>query len=278
MNTNLFLLIQTMDYHDFGVCLLSAHPNSRTISGEHEGRTLWVKQSVPPKTRIWHLIQKLVATLAGLPILRATVSTGGSHSLKMEAERLAQFKQLGFHVPDVVAAYDDIMVMTDAGPQLRAHLDQTTDSETRKAGLEVAINALAALHKAGLAHGRPYVRDMTWDGEKIGFLDLEENPALVMPLATAQARDLWIFLSSASRYARRPGDKMHYEDALILDLFNEYKKSADPKVLEELKQFVLFMRPLRRLLDHNILWKKIGTDARQSVFVNRCLEQCLGCV
>jgi len=270
-------VLEPMDYHDFGVCLLSAHPNSRTISGEHDGRTLWIKQTVPPKARIWHTVQKLVAAAFGLPILRATVSEGGSHSLKMEADRLAQFKQLGFHVPDVIAVYDDIMVMTDAGPQLRARLDQTTDSETRITDLKAAINALAALHKAGLAHGRPYMRDMTWDGKNIGFLDLEENPVLVMPLATAQARDLWIFLSAASRYARRPGNKMHYEDALILDLFNEYKKSADPKILEELKEFVLFMRPLRKLLDRKLLWKKIGTDARQSVFVNRCLEACLGC-
>lgn len=266
-----------MDYHDFGVCLLSAHPQARTISGEHEGRTLWIKRPARPKARIWHHIQKLVAMVSDLPILRATVSDGGSHSLKMEAERLTQFKKSGFHVPDVLAVYDDIMVMTDAGAQLRAHLDQITDTETRTANLKSAVNALADLHKAGLAHGRPYVRDMTWDGKKVGFLDLEENPVLVMPLATAQARDLWIFLSAASRYARRPGEKMYYEDTLILQLFDEYKKSADPKVLAELKQFVLFMRPLRRLLDRKILWKKIGTDARQSVFVNRCLETSLGC-
>lgn len=263
-----------MDYHDFGNCLITANPLSRTICGDLDGRRLWIKQTVPPKARIWHRLQKILASLLGMPILRATVSAGGPENLRAEAERLRHFKSKGFHVPDVVAVYEDLMVMTDAGPQFRAWLDKTLDGETRCAALKKAIVSMAGLHAAGLAHGRPYMRDMTWDGKTIGFLDLEEDPVTVMPLVTAQARDIWIFLSAASRYARLPGSKMHYEDTLIKELYAEYARNANPAVLKELRIFALSLTRLRRILEHKLLWKKIGTDARQSVFINRCLEEC----
>ncbi len=269
-----------MDYLDFGSCLITANPKSRTICGDYDGQKVWIKQTVPPKARIWHTLQRVLASVLGLPILRATVSAGGPENLRAEAERLRLFKDRGFKVPDVLAVYDDLLVMTDAGPQLRATLDSTMDKDARHALLKTAMRAMANLHRAGLAHGRPYMRDMTWDGARIGFLDLEEDPVQVMPLVTAQARDIWIFLSAASRYARCPGDKAKYEPALINALFAEYKPGADERVLKELRDFVLFLRPVRRFLDRKIFWKKIGTDARQSVFINRCLESCLegGCV
>jgi tRNA A-37 threonylcarbamoyl transferase component Bud32 len=265
----------TIDYEDFGTCLLSAHSRSRTIYGESGGQRIWIKQTVPPKARIWHTLQKLLAASLNRPFLRATVSEGGSKSLAMEAARLREFKAKGFHVPDVLGVYDNILVMTDAGPQLRAFLDQTLESEKRAFILKKAVQALAALHNAGLAHGRPYMRDMTWDGRHIGFLDLEEDPVLVMPIMSAQARDVWIFLSAASRYARLPGNKSDYDDALIADLFTEYKQCVDPAILDELRTMVEFAAPLRQFLDRKFLWSRIGTDARQSVFVNRCLESCL---
>ncbi len=264
---------KNMDYQEFGTCLISAHPKARTISGDHAGQRLWIKQSVPPKARIWHTLQRTLAAILGMPILRATVSAGRHESLVAEAARLKQFADKGFHVPQVLAIYQDMLVMTDAGPQFRTWLDTTLDLTQRKTGLATAMLSLADLHSQGLAHGRPYMRDMTWDGKTIGFLDLEEDPVLVMPLATAQARDVWIFLSAASRYARKPGDKRTYEPGLIESLFETYREKADPKVLDELRHFVCSLSGLGRFLEHPLLWKKIGTDARQSVFVTRTLER-----
>lgn len=261
-----------MDYYNFGISLISKHPESRTIRGEIDGRVLWIKQTVPPKARIWHRLQKALAAIFAKPILRGTVSEGRAENLRAEADRLRLFKERGFHVPEVLAVYDEFMVLVDAGPQLRASLDETKDLAVREQTLLTAIRALADLHTAGLAHGRPYMRDMTWDGRTIGFLDLEEDPVKVMPLAAAQARDVWIFLSAASRYARPAGQKMVYEPAIIHALLAEYQKTANPETLKELRAFVTFLRPIRRLLDNDFLWPKIGTDARQSVFINRCIE------
>lgn len=261
-----------MDYHVYGASLVTHNPDARTINAVIDGRQIWFKQPVPPKARIWHSLQKILAALCARPILRVTVSQGGAAALRAEAHRLKQFKALGFHVPDVLGIYDDMIIMTDAGPQLRAYLDKVKDYDARLELLKIAMREMGRLHRAGLAHGRPYMRDMTWDGEQIGFLDLEEDPLKVMPASTAQARDIWIFLSAASRYALKPGEKLVYEGSLVTELLNEYIAHADPAVFDELKSLVALVRPLRKFLDNKYFWKHIGRDARQSVFVNRCLE------
>lgn len=261
-----------MDYRRIGQQLVTNNPDARTVCTEIEGRNIWFKQPVPPKARVWHFLQKGFSLLIPRPILRATVSKGGAAALRAEAARLVQFKEAGFHVPDVLAVHDDMIVMTDAGPQFRAALDTMPDYESRLMALKKAIRTMAALHKAGLPHGRPYMRDMTWDDEKLGFLDLEEDPLKVMPLHTAQARDVWIFLSAASRYALKNGCKKTYEGNLAAELYAEYAKDAAPETLAELESFVRFLSPLRKLLDRPLLWDHIGRDVRQSIYVNRCLE------
>jgi len=264
-----------MDYFSFGKGLIESQPHSRTISGLLDGQKLWIKQPVPPKARIWHHLQKLLAACLPHPILRPTVSPGGGASLRQEAVRLQQFRAAGYFVPDVLAVNDDMMVMTDIGQQLRQHLDKTMDRAARHDLLRRAIAHLAALHKNGLAHGRPYLRDMTWQNEKIGFLDLEENPVLVMPLATAQARDVWIFLGSACRFALISKADYSYDLALIKNLFETYRQLADAAVLAELARFVAFLRPLRRALQTPFVWPRAGTDARHAALANQCLEEAL---
>jgi hypothetical protein len=118
------------------------------------------------------------------------------------------------------------------------------------------------------------MRDMTVEGGRIGFLDLEENPLRVMPLRSGQARDIWIFLSAACRYARVPGPVPAYREDVIKAVFAEYAAAALPETLAELGSFVRFLEPLGRLLQ-NHLWQQIGTDARQSVFTNYCLSAAL---
>jgi len=264
-----------MDYLDFGKSLIASHPKHRTISGDFGGKRIWVKQSVPPKARIWHTLQRFLAWVIGMPILRSTVSPGGHRALEAEASRLREFKAKGFHVPTVLAMHQDMMVLEDSGPSFRAWLDNTQDESQRTQALKAAILALAALHEKSLAHGRPYMRDMTWDGQTIGFLDLEENPAGVMNFYTAQARDVWIFLSAASRYAREPGNKMIYHPELIETLFETYRAKASLFVIEELDNFVTAIGWLANILEKEFWWRRIGTDARQSVFVTKCLQKSL---
>lgn len=264
-----------MDYLQFGRKLIAQYPQSRTIRGRGADDCLWVKQAVPPKARIWHVLQKIIAACIPNPIVRVTVSDGGGNALRMEATRLQEFRVKGFHVPEVKEFNDEMLILTHLGPQLREALDQMTDAEARLEVMKNATRELARLHRAGLAHGRPYLRDMTWDGAQVGFLDLEENPVEVMPLASAQARDVWVFLSAASRFALDPVQKNVYRPHIIFALLAEYKSHSEGAALPELEKFIRMMKPLRYLLERRWLWEKVGNDVRQSVFVTQCLEVCL---
>ncbi len=263
------------DYLQFGQNLTATHPESRTMYGILDGQRIWIKQICPPKARIWHALQKILAAVLRQPILRCTVSPGGPDALAREADRLITFKASGFHVPDVLARNAQMLILSDAGPQLREWLDKNKDPQARKDALKEATRALAAVHKAGMTHGRPYVRDMTWDGVRIGFLDLEEDPVRVMPLPCGQARDIWLFLGSAARFARVPDNKYMYEEDLIRDLWAEYARHTDQQVIGALEKFVCFLNPLRGWLESDFMWRHIGTDARQSVFITSCLYKLL---
>jgi len=260
-----------LDYLSFGRAVIQKNPESRTLYGVHEGSRIWIKQPCPPKARIWHDLQKFLAWVCRQPILRCTVSPGGGHSLRQEADRLQEFKDKGYNVPSILALDDDLLVLSDAGPQLRSFLDKMDDANGREQILLETVRALANLHANGMVHGRPYTRDMTWDGEQIGFLDLEENPAKVMPMPMAQARDIWVFLGSAARHAR--DGKYNFSSDLIKSLYREYTRHVGPEIIAELRIFVNFLSPLRRLGQTSFLWPKIGKDARQSVFITQCLHE-----
>jgi tRNA A-37 threonylcarbamoyl transferase component Bud32 len=263
-----------MDYMTFGYSLTAQAPASRrTLRAEHAGRSIWIKQKTPSKSGPWHAAQRGIALCLRYPILRATVSSGEA-SCRREAARLREFKAGGWHVPEVLAVNDDMLIMSDLGPSLKAFLDKTPDPETRLTVLRTAAGTLARLHQGGLVHGRPYLRDMTWDGTQIGFLDLEENPATVMPLEAAQARDVWIFLSSACRFAQAGEDKYAYDKSVIDLLFREYCRRARPAVLEELRTFVRLLKPLR-LVSPGFIWRRVGSDVRQSAIVTDYLAGAL---
>lgn len=267
------------DYLAYGQSLIEAHPYSRTMYGTCKGARVWIKQTCPPKARIWHGLQQVLAVLLQQPIFRCTVSPGGPQALAQEAARLTLFRERGFFVPEVLALNERMLVLSDAGPQLRAWLDTHKDTDARTAALRQATRALAAVHRAGMTHGRPYVRDMTYvqdeAGAHIGFLDLEEDPVRVMPLRSGQARDVWLFLGSAARFARVPENKYHYQPELIGTLWAEYSQHTDPAVLETLEKFVRYLNPLRVMLERPFIWRRIGNDARQSVFITGCIAQSL---
>ena len=69
----------------------------------------------------------------------------------------------------------------------------------RDAGAE----ALHSLHDADVAHGRPSLRDMMWDGTRIAFIDFERFGA-TRELRRAKAMDLLLFAHSCFDVAGGP--------------------------------------------------------------------------
>lgn len=61
-----------------------------------------------------------------------------------------------------------------------------------------AGRALCRLHRAGLYHGRPALRDMTWDGARMTFLDWE-NRTYFHDLPHRQMTDAVLFIQGMFR-------------------------------------------------------------------------------
>ncbi len=109
-----------------------------------------------------------------------------------EVELLQTFAQRGASVARIIAQDSSRVALQDHGTPVQALIyDHQADPVLmRRLGA-----ALADLHALGLAHGRPSLRDICWDGENVTFLDLEAG-AKLNAQPQDQARDLYLMLHS----------------------------------------------------------------------------------
>jgi tRNA A-37 threonylcarbamoyl transferase component Bud32 len=162
------------------------------------GEALWLKDFDQTSRPKWHAVQQAVFVVTRLQVLRPVPSRAGNAGCEHEIEAMRLFREAGARVPDVRWRREAAIAITDIGETLRA-------IEGRVGGAGIAVPAMAAarelgrIHGQGLAHGRPILRNLTWDGATVGFLDFEEQPMSVMPRDTAQARDILLLLMSLGR-------------------------------------------------------------------------------
>lgn len=123
---------------------------------------------LPDGRRFW---MKRVEQLSG----RLRLQKGDpARAFAAEREGLRAFAELGLPVAPVVREGPGWMVLADVGltlPYLWA--PPAHPEEERLRAFAAAGHALAAVHRAGLVHGRPAVRDLCWDGTVARFIDLE---------------------------------------------------------------------------------------------------------
>jgi tRNA A-37 threonylcarbamoyl transferase component Bud32 len=164
-------------------------------------RTIWIKRYGTERPSVWMRLQKGLSRLLPVVFLRPSPYLPPRQMAERELRRIREFRREGMAVPDVLYSSKGAIVLGDVGPTVQARLKSLkTGSATAHDDLLVACAAeLGRLHAGGLCHGRPYPRDMFFAGSRLGFMDFEEEPQTVMPLATAQARDIWLlFLQIAS--------------------------------------------------------------------------------
>ena len=123
---------------------------------------------LPDGRRFW---LKRVERLTG----RLRVQKGDpAKAFAAEREGLRALGSAGLPVAGVVAEGSDWVLMPDAGPVLPEVVSDPGRALAEKLrAFAEAGRALGRLHWAGMAHGRPAVRDVCWDGEAARFIDLE---------------------------------------------------------------------------------------------------------
>ncbi len=228
----------------------------------------WVKRAEPEAKNPWRPVVRGLTALVPWPLLRSTATPGDEASVREEADRLRRWRQAGLAVPELLEATDAYILTADAGLPLRSWLRDERDPARRLEAVTLAARALGQFHRLGFCHGRPFLKDIVYDGRQVSFIDLEEEPTRVMPLLTAQVRDLMLFVMS---YAASLGERHPFDD---LRSVAEAYRAANPA--PELH------RSLRR--NFRVLWwaalplrlfpsALLGRDGRQAVLGLKVLRR-----
>jgi tRNA A-37 threonylcarbamoyl transferase component Bud32 len=185
--------------------LLLHSPRKRIASAVVDGQRVWIKRYDVERMPIGKRLHGWLTPILRPAFLRSSPLLDPARQRARESSKTQAFADAGFRVAEIVYANGAVMVMKDASPTLQtrlASLRAAGDTTAHDDLLVAACGALGRMHAAGLCHGRPHPRDMLVDGAQWGFLDYEEEPEAAMPLAQAQARDIWLMLMPTCALAR----------------------------------------------------------------------------
>ena len=227
---------------------------------------VWIKRYGTERTSRWIVLQRMIANLIGAPFLRPSPAVDDEAMADREVRRNGQFSNNGIPTAPIIYASGSAVVFGDVGftvaQQLKALARQ--DPKAHDELLVLCATELGRLHAKGLCHGRPFPRDMFVRESRIGFMDFEEEPDSVMPLATAQARDIWLlFLQLASR--ARLGKETHDR------AFEAWSAAAPAAAVAELRKLTGFLGAflwLARLIGR----VHMGSDLRQFIMATSYLK------
>lgn len=241
------------------------------VAGPRTERTLyndesaWIKRPEKRRSNVVGLLHSWVGLF--LPdVLQPTGSQGGMAALLEEADRLKRFSANSIAVPVVLGVTQDSIILSDCGPHLRHVLKTTSNRQEMDKLLQNVTRNLAQLHAKGFVHGRPHLKDMTLkDDGTVCLLDLEEDPLKVMGLKAAQARDIWLLLSSCAEFC---------DDPLVdlMALLSLYRQSVSNDIDQELRNIARSGRPFRKIISF-FRASNVGRDVFGAYWATLTLEQ-----
>jgi tRNA A-37 threonylcarbamoyl transferase component Bud32 len=197
---------------------------------------VWIKRYGTERASRWIALQRMVADLLRAPFLRPSPVLGDEGMAAREIRRTAEFSAHGVPTARVIYSSGAAVAFSDAGRTVDAYLYDIADVDVA-AHDDLLVHCaaeLGRLHAKGLCHGRPYPRDMFLKDGRIGFMDFEEEPATVMQLEVAQARDIWLlFLQVATR--ARLGRETHDR------AYSAWADAAPPQAVAELHKLAGFL-------------------------------------
>ncbi|QLE85895.1 MULTISPECIES: serine/threonine protein phosphatase [Shewanella] len=161
---------------------LLEHAGERIVSFEHQGKRYWLKQA-----------EKLTGAMRFL-------KQQPDIALHKEIATLQSLAAKGAAVPQLVSHGSHYLVVADVGRTVTqwAYDPKTPKVQLQQVVVDSAI-ALAELHQLGLAHGRPALRDISWQDGQVAFIDFEANQSQ-QDIHDQQVRDLLVYIHSLYRY------------------------------------------------------------------------------
>ncbi|OEZ00696.1 MULTISPECIES: serine/threonine protein phosphatase [Stenotrophomonas] len=238
------------------------------------GQRAWLKQYGQGSRAVALALLNFVAHRFQLDALRPPPHRGGDAARETEARRLGELQAQGVNVPPVLGTGRASLVLGDNGSSFNTCLRQA-DAAGRDALVSAAMQAIAAAHAKGAYFGQPLPRNLTWDGQQIGFIDFEEDPLEVMDLAQAQARDWLMFGYGVARYYEDRPQRLQALMAAAMDgeqapvLAHAHEVSGR---LQRLARYSMKMGRSARALAHAILIVHGATTLGMLMLVAICFD------
>lgn len=261
--------IANLTDHDIAKLVAALADRSRRVQKvELSHRTVWIKRYGTESALIWRRLYLPFERLMPMAF-RVTPVRSPAQMIQQEIRRMERFRGKGIDVPEVLYQAGSTLVLSDVGQAMELHLyNVRSDPKAYDDLLVFCAAELGRIHAAGLCHGRPYPRDMTMTNGRVGFLDFEEDPEAVMPLETAQARDLWILFFQLARRAQAG-------EATLKRALDAWKDQVSEGVWHELRQIIRMAArflPLARLIGR----VRMGSDLRRFIVATGYLEKAMG--
>ncbi len=170
----------------------------------------------------------------------------GDPRRSLEAERTALhlLGDRGLPVPPLLAEGPDWLVLPHLGASLATVMaDPARPQAERSAAMAAAGRALARLHLAGFAHGRPALRDICWNGAEAVLIDFEQ----FRPRPASAARQgLDLMLLAQTWFTRFPEDSAGLAAAMAA--YRQAAGEAAPAAARRLARRLGWLAPLASAL------------------------------
>nr|WP_256473473.1 hypothetical protein [Neisseria sp. HSC-16F19] len=212
------------------------------------GEKVWVRRAGARNPAWRYRVLGSVAKLLNLGVLTPVPNLGGEAGIRTEAARLTSLAAAGVAVPPLLACNETALMQGDVGVhnlQHEWHLVQTEGPAERLLQLwQLGLDAIAAVHTRGQYLSQCFARNMMYNTIEphIVFIDFEDDPGQVMPLALCQARDWLCYLQSGARFMENGHIAQQAAQAWQHTLAQE-----DPAVRAPVAQALRRLRPLRHL-------------------------------
>jgi tRNA A-37 threonylcarbamoyl transferase component Bud32 len=243
-----------------------ASNDARTQIVQLDGSKIVVKQPEAPLKHWGYPVLNALAQLLGQPMLRAVPAPGGHAAQGIEVARLRALSAAGVPVPEVLHVSDRWFALSYLGArsvdQLLRH-----DAQNGQRYWEDGLQAIRDLHRLGQTASQCFARNMIWQEGKVSFIDFEDDPVSVMPLASAQARDWLLFLHSTA-FTLKFGDNEAYAECFL-----HYLRQDDAKVRQQVEKAAHTFGWLRFLPKQRKPWGRDVMSAQRAADILHLLSR-----
>jgi tRNA A-37 threonylcarbamoyl transferase component Bud32 len=244
--------------------LTSRHARTQVV--QLDGIDVVIKQPEAPLRHWGYPVLNALAQLLRQPMLRAVPAPGGHAGQGIEVARLRALAAAGVSVPQVLHVTERWIALSWLGArsvdQLLRH-----DAQNGRRYWEDGLQAIRDLHRLGQTASQCFARNMIWHEGKVSFIDFEDDPVSVMPLASAQARDWLLFLHSTA-FTLQFADNEAYAARFL-----HYLRQDDAKVRQQVEKAAHTFGWLRILPKQRKPWGRDVMSAQRAADILHLLSR-----